>query len=81
MLIFIIMLQYHSLIGMVLEDLTEQSVLTLHFRFTSELVLQVNGKLIGCIATIPRRFSQIYPAVDLYGTICQVCTTRLRITF
>ncbi|XP_050560438.1 neuralized-like protein 4 isoform X2 [Spodoptera frugiperda] len=63
---------YHSLIGMVLEDLTEQSVLTLHFRFTSELVLQVNGKLIGCIATIPRRFSQIYPAVDLYGTICQV---------
>ncbi|XP_022832524.1 neuralized-like protein 4 [Spodoptera litura] len=63
---------YHSLIGMVLEDLTEQSVLTLHFRFTSELVLQVNGKLIGCIATIPRRFSQVYPAVDLYGTICQV---------
>ncbi|KAH9628013.1 hypothetical protein HF086_017988 [Spodoptera exigua] len=64
--------RYHSMMGTVLEELTEQSVLTLHFRFTSELVLQVNGKIIGCIATIPRRFSQVYPAVDLYGMICQV---------
>ncbi|XP_047040446.1 neuralized-like protein 4 [Helicoverpa zea] len=63
---------YHSSMGMALDDLKEQSVLTIHFRFTSELILQVDGKLVGCIATVPRRFSHIFPTIDLYGSICQV---------
>lgn len=65
-------LQTLSEIGRKLEEITENSVLTLHFRFNSELTLEIDGVLRGVIATIPRRFNDIYPTIDLYGRIVQV---------
>lgn len=59
--------------GMALDNLTEQSVLTIHFRFNSELVLEIDGKIVGAIGSVPRRFSHIFPMIDLYGRIAQVC--------
>ncbi|CAB3250158.1 unnamed protein product [Arctia plantaginis] len=47
-------------------------VLTIHFRFNSELVLEIDGKIIGAIGVVPRRFSHIFPTIDLYGRIAQV---------
>lgn len=61
-----------SLMGMALERLTEQSVLTLHFRFNSELILEIDGRIIGTIAVIPRKYSHVFPTIDLYGPISQV---------
>lgn len=61
-----------SEIGRKLEEITENSVLTLHFRFNSELTLEIDGVSRGVIATIPRHFNDIYPIIDLYGKIVQV---------
>ncbi|CAH2211108.1 jg22763, partial [Pararge aegeria aegeria] len=55
-----------------LEEVSEQSVLTLHFRFNSELVVDIDGTMVGVIGSVPRTYSHVYPLVDLYGRVCQV---------
>ncbi|XP_052746681.1 neuralized-like protein 4 isoform X2 [Bicyclus anynana] len=55
-----------------LEEVSEQSVLTLHFRFNSELVVDIDGNVLGVIGSVPRTYSHVYPLVDLYGRVCQV---------
>ncbi|XP_034839202.1 neuralized-like protein 4 isoform X1 [Maniola hyperantus] len=55
-----------------LEEVSEQSVLTLHFRFNSELVVDVDGAVLAVIGSVPRTYSHVYPLVDLYGRVCQV---------
>ncbi|OWR53166.1 hypothetical protein KGM_201376 [Danaus plexippus plexippus] len=55
-----------------LEDICEQSVLTLHFRFNSELVVDIDGVVLGVVGSVPRTHSHVYPLIDLYGKVCQV---------
>ncbi|XP_047543867.1 neuralized-like protein 4 isoform X1 [Vanessa atalanta] len=55
-----------------LEEVAEQSVLTLHFRFNSELVVDIDGNVVGIIGAVPRSYSHVYPLVDLYGRVSQV---------
>ncbi|XP_038216186.1 neuralized-like protein 4 isoform X1 [Zerene cesonia] len=55
-----------------LEDVNEQSVLTLHFRFNSDLVVDLDGRVLGIIGSVSRLHSHVYPLVDLYGKVCQV---------
>ncbi|XP_063632805.1 neuralized-like protein 4 isoform X1 [Cydia splendana] len=54
------------------DELTEQSVLTIHFRFNSELVVDVDGSVVGVVGVVPRAFSHVYPLIDLYGRVHQV---------
>ncbi|KAI5641319.1 neuralized domain-containing protein [Phthorimaea operculella] len=56
----------------VLDELVEQSVLTIHFRFNSDLVVDVDGKVVGVLGTVPRSFSHVFPVIDLYGKVHQV---------
>lgn len=55
-----------------LDEVVEQSVLTLHFRFNSELVVDIDGNVLGVIGSVPRTYSHVYPLVDLYGRVSQV---------
>ncbi|KAL4717652.1 hypothetical protein ACJJTC_000801 [Scirpophaga incertulas] len=55
-----------------LEELTEQSVLTIHFRFNSELVIDIDGNVVGVIGTVPKTYSHVFPMIDLYGNVQQV---------
>ncbi|XP_028174207.1 neuralized-like protein 4 isoform X1 [Ostrinia furnacalis] len=55
-----------------LEELGEQSVLTVHFRFNSELVVDLDGQVVGMLGPVPRSFSHVYPMIDLYGRVTQV---------
>lgn len=62
-----------------LDELAEQSVLTIHFRFNSELVVDVDGKVVGVIGFVPRTYSHVYPMVDLYGRVQQVSVTLCKL--
>lgn len=62
-----------------LDELAEQSVLTIHFRFNSELVVDVDGKVVGVIGFVPRAYSHVYPMVDLYGRVQQVSVTLCKL--
>lgn len=55
-----------------LEDVNEQSVLTLHFRFNSDLVVELDGKVLAILGSVSRLNSHVYPLVDLYGKVYQV---------
>ncbi|KAM3968620.1 neuralized E3 ubiquitin protein ligase 4 [Aphomia sociella] len=54
------------------EDLGEQSVLSIHFRFNSELVVDIDGTVIGIIGSVPRNYSHVFPLIDLYGRVHQI---------
>ncbi|XP_073953644.1 neuralized E3 ubiquitin protein ligase 4 isoform X1 [Choristoneura fumiferana] len=54
------------------DELSEQSVLTLHFRFNGELVADVDGAVLGTVGVVPRAFSHVFPLIDLYGRVHQV---------
>lgn len=54
------------------DELSEQSVLTLHFRFNGELVVDVDGTVVGTVGVVPRAFSHVFPLIDLYGRVHQV---------
>lgn len=56
------------------DELSEQSVLTLHFRFNGELVVDVDGTVVGTVGVVPRAFSHVFPLIDLYGRVHQVTT-------
>ncbi|XP_041987220.1 neuralized-like protein 4 [Aricia agestis] len=64
--------QLSSHVTVEFDDVGEQSVLTIHFRFNSELVVDIDGTVVGIIGSVPRTFSHVYPIVDLYGKISQV---------
>ncbi|XP_047524615.1 neuralized-like protein 4 isoform X2 [Pieris napi] len=55
-----------------LEDVNEQSVLTLHFRFNSDLVVELDGRVLAVVGSVSRLNGHVYPLVDLYGKVCQV---------
>ncbi|CAG9137333.1 unnamed protein product [Plutella xylostella] len=63
---------YASRTALALNHVREQSVIVLHFRPSGELLLEVDGRAAGRVATVPRRFTQVYPLVDLYGRVEQV---------
>lgn len=52
-------------------------MLCIHFRFNSELVLDVDGKALGVIGVIPRSYPHVYPIIDLYGKVFQVSALAL----
>ncbi|XP_059055194.1 neuralized-like protein 4 isoform X2 [Achroia grisella] len=54
------------------EELGEQSVLSIHFRFNSELVVDIDGTIIGVIGSVPRRHAHVFPLIDLYGRVNQI---------
>ncbi|XP_026761342.2 neuralized-like protein 4 [Galleria mellonella] len=54
------------------EELNEQSVLSIHFRFNSELVVDIDGTIIGVIGSVPRNHSHVFPLIDLYGRVHQI---------
>ncbi|CAH0402005.1 unnamed protein product [Chilo suppressalis] len=55
-----------------LEFLHEQSVVTIHFRFNNDLVVDIDGTVIGAIGSVPRLYSHVFPLIDLYGKVLQV---------
>ncbi|XP_050683838.1 neuralized-like protein 4 isoform X2 [Leptidea sinapis] len=55
-----------------LEEVREQSVITLHFRFSNDLVVELNGTVLATLATVPLHLNHVYPVVDLYGRVCQI---------
>lgn len=55
-----------------LNEVVENSVLTLHFRLNSELVVELDGRVLGAIATISRIHNHVFPLIDLYGKVSQV---------
>ncbi|XP_053624877.1 neuralized-like protein 4 isoform X2 [Plodia interpunctella] len=63
---------YVSSLGAVFETLSEQQVLSLHYRFNGDLLLDIDGTVHGVIANIPRTYSHVYPLIDLYGRVQQV---------
>ncbi|XP_060809528.1 neuralized-like protein 4 isoform X2 [Amyelois transitella] len=61
-----------STMAVIFDSLTEQQVLSIHFRFNGDLVLDVDGNVQGVIATVPRNYSHVFPLIDLYGRVQQV---------
>lgn len=59
-----------------LNEVVENSVLTLHFRLNSELVVELDGRVLGAIATISRIHNHVFPLIDLYGKVSQVSFTN-----
>ncbi|CAK1555013.1 unnamed protein product [Leptosia nina] len=55
-----------------LEQAAVGSILTLHFRFGGELVVELDGKSLGVIGSVPRLDAHVYPLLDLYGRVSQV---------
>ncbi|KAG6443228.1 hypothetical protein O3G_MSEX002723 [Manduca sexta] len=58
--------------GAALENLCEQSVLTIHFRLNSDIVIDIDNESLGVIGNASRNACHIFPVIDLYGKICQV---------
>lgn len=59
------------------DEVKEQSVLTIHFRFNSDLVADVDGNVLGVIGNVPRTFMHVYPLIELYGRVQQVPYLKL----
>ncbi|KAJ0183844.1 hypothetical protein K1T71_000267 [Dendrolimus kikuchii] len=55
-----------------LDAICEQSVLSVHFRFNGDLVIDIDGDILCVIGSVPRMFSHVFPLIDLYGRVSQV---------
>lgn len=61
-----------SAVASELDEIQEQSVLSVHFRFNGELMIDIDGDIVCAIGAVPRMYSHVFPLIDLYGRVCQV---------
>ncbi|XP_028032993.1 neuralized-like protein 4 isoform X1 [Bombyx mandarina] len=58
--------------GAPLDNLTEQSVLTIHFRLNSDIAVDIDSEPLGVIGAVSRNACHVFPLIDLYGRVTQV---------
>lgn len=66
------LLQAITQVASELDDIHEQSVLSVHFRFNGDLVIDIDGDILCVIGSVPRMYSHVFPLIDLYGRVSQV---------